>query len=603
MRFKIIAFLLILATLAFAQDKRRIGLIPFINNSGDSGQDWISYGFEYYLYGKLSVVGGFYVPDKKEFHKALNKANFDGKNIDERLIYHAGKYGKVEVIVSGDYTLSGNTLTLNVAYSNAANGTPILTDTIVQPLDNFFEMGKKITNEIINLAGISVSATERNLLNFTFTHSIKAYKSFIQAYMENEKPNGRIEKVTGLFRRAIREDATFWEAYYNLGIVYFNSGSYAQALEQFDKVIKALPGFDKPYFGRGLIYEKQKKYKLAIEDFKRVTKFNPNDYKPYYYLGKISIKDKSYKAAKDYLNHSIKLNPDYAKSYFQLGNIYYVQKKYRKAISYYKKAVKLNDKNAKYHLKLGDTYYRSQIFYNALEEIDASIALDPTNYVSYFLRGITVYKLAVLEELVNAFLDILSETPTTHAKEAKPGKFHKDTAIDPVAKKQVYLDMATAFENAIKLRPSFMEATFNLALTYYEMGNYADAEKYFLRTIQLNPNLIRAHMKLAELYSKQHRKQEAIEQYRRVFYIQPAIFVSHPTLGPEFQYINILNKFRSELENEVNRNPNNPQNNLLLAKLFYAQGHYGKAANLARKVLSISPSNKSAKNLLKKIKH
>ncbi len=602
MRFKIIAVLLIFITLVSAQDKRRIGLIPFINNTGNSSYDWVSYGFEYYLYGKLTVISGFYVPDKKEFHKALTKAGFDGHKLDERLIYHVGKYGKVEVVVSGDYTISGNTISLNIAYSNAANGTPILTDTIVKPLDNFFEIGRTITDEIINLAGISISSTERNLLNFTFTKSIHAYENFIRAYMENEKPNARIEKVTGLFRKAIREDGNFWEAYYNLGIVYFNSGSYPRALEQFNKVIKALPGFDKPYFGRGLIYEKQKKYKLAIEDFKRVTKFNPNDYKPYFYLGKISIKDKNYKAAKDYLNKSIKLNPDYAPSYFQLGNIFYVQNKYRKAISYFKKAVKLNDKNAKYRLKLGDTYYRSQIFYNALEEIDASIAIDPTNYVAYFLRGITVYKLAVLEELVNAFLDILSETPTTHSQSTKPEKFRKETAIDPVAKRQVYLDMAAAFEKAIQLRPNFMEATFNLALTYYEMGENSKAEKYFLRTIQLNPNLIRAHMKLAELYTKLHRKKEAMEQYRRVFYIQPAIFVSHPTLGPEFQYINILNKFRSELESEVNQNPNNPRNNLLLANLFFAQGHYGKAANLARKVLSISPENQKAKKLLQKIK-
>lgn len=602
MRFKIIAVLLIIVTIVSAQDKRRIGLIPFINNSGNSSYDWVSYGFEYYLYGKLTVLSGFYVPDKKEFHKALKKAGFDGHQLNERLIYHAGKYGKVEVVVSGDYTVSGNTITLNISYSNAANGTPILTDSITQPLSDFFEIGHKITEEIINLAGISISPTERSLLDFSFTKSIRAYESFIRAYMENEKSNARIEKVTGLFRRAIKEDSNFWEAYYNLGIVYFNSGSYQKALEQFNKVIIALPGFDKPYFGRGLIYEKQNKYKLAIEDFKRVTKFNPNDYKPYFYLGKISIKDKNFKDAQDYLNHSIKLNPDYAPTYFQLGNIFYVQSKYRKAISYYKKAVKLNDKNADYRLKLGDTYYRSQIFYNALEEIDASIALDPTNYVAYFLRGITVYKLAVLEELVNAFLDILSETPTTHAKNTKPEKFHKDTAIDPVAKKQVYLDMAAAFEKSIQLRPQFMEATFNLALTYYEMGNNKDAEKYFLRTIQLNPNLIRAHMKLAELYTKSKRKKEAIEQYRRVFYIQPAIFVSHPTLGPEFQYINILNKFRSELEKEVNKNPNNPQNNLLLANLFFAQGHYGKAANLARKVLTINPENKTAKKLLKQIR-
>lgn len=600
MRIKVLLFFFLFASLLFGQDKRKIGLIPFVNSSGDAKHEWISYGLEYYLFGKLSVMSGFYVPEKKSFHKALQKAGYDGQSVSERMIYHIGKYSGVEVAVSGSYKVSGNRLILDVVYSNAFNGSVLLSSSYIEPISNLFAIGRKIADELVTLAGIGLSATEERLLNFTFTKSIRAYESFIRAYMENEKPNARIEVVTGLFRQAIREDAKFWEAYYNLGIVYYNNGSYPQALEQFNRVINALPNFDKPYFGRALIYEKQKKYKLAIEDFKKVTEFNPNDYKPFYYLGKISILDKNYKEAEEYLSKSIELNPDYAASHYQSGNIYYQQNIYRRSINYYKKAVQLDNSNADYHLKLGDTYYRSQTYYNALIEIDAALAINPTNPIAYFLKGITVYKQAVLEELVNAFLDILSETPTQKPK-VKETKFNKSTAIDPITKRQVYVDMAEAFGNAIRLKPSFMEATFNLGLTYYEMGNLPEAEKYYKRTVQLKPNLIRAHLKLAELLTDSNRKREAIDEYRRIFLIEPGIFVNHPTLGAEHQYINVLNKFRKEIEQELRREPNHPGNNLIMARLFSTEGQYGKAANLARKVLAVSPNNRQAKALLKKI--
>jgi len=600
MRIKILLFFFLFSTLLPAQDKREIGLIPFTNTTNSAKYDWLSYGFEYYLYGKLSLISGFYVPDKKAFHKSLKKAGYPDRKIDERMIYHIGKYSGVEVTVSGSYKVSGNRFELKITYSNAFNGSVLLSSNYNESLTNFFKVGRKVTDDLINLAGISVSSTEQKLLNFSFTKSIRAYESFIRAYMENEKPNNRIEVVTGLFRQAIREDAKFWEAYYNLGIVYFNARSYDPALQQFNKVITALPNFDKPYLGRGLIYEKQKKYKLAIKDFKKVTEFNPNDYKPFYYLGKISILDKDYKAAENYLNKAIELNPDFAASYYQLGNIHYEQDQYRKSINYYKKAVKLDDSNADYHLKLGDTYYRSQIFYNALTEIDAALAIDSSNPVAYFLKGISVYKQAVLEELVNAFLDILSDNPVNKPAVKEKG-FKKNSAIDPVAKKHVYTDMAEAFNNSIKLRPSFMESTFNLALTYHEMGNLKEAEKFYLRTIQLKPQLIRAHLKLAQLYTETKRKDRAIEQYRRIFKIEPVLFVNHPTLGVEHQYINVLKKFRDEVEKQLRREPNHPGNNLLMARLFKAQGHYGKAANLARKVLAVNPGNSQAKALLEKI--
>jgi superkiller protein 3 len=548
------------------------------------------------------MLSGFFVPDKKSFQQSLTKAGYGTKPLNDQMIFRIGKYSGVEVAVSGSFRMYGNTMELKVLYSNAFNGTELMSHTFSEPITNFFITGRKMIDQIVTLAGINVTQTERRLLDFTLTNSITAYGSFIKAYMENEKSGSRIEVVTGLFRKAIREDAKFWEAYYNLGIVHFNAGSYNKALQQFNTVIQALPNFDKPYFGRGLIYDKQKKYDLARKDFIKVTEFNPNDYKPFFYLGRISLREKKFKDAAEFLDKTVHINPNYAPAFFQLGNVYYDQNLYRKAIEHYKNAVKLDDQNADYHLKLGDCYYRSDIFYNALNEINASLKINPSNYLAHFLRGITVYKQAVLQELVNAFLEILSENNNKKKKTGSssiPSK--RKASIDPVAQRQVYVDMAAAFTNSIALKPNFMEATFNLALTNHEMGNPDEAEKYYLRTIQINPNLIRAHLKLAELLAEQNRKQAALEQYRRIFYIDPRFFVLHPTLGPEFQYINVLDKFRAETEKNLQQNPDSPRENLVLARLFQEKGEYGKAANLARKVLSLNPNNRTAKDILKNI--
>ncbi len=512
---------------------------------------------------------------------------------------HIGRYSGVEVTVSGSYKMDGNRLILTVYYNNSFNGSLLLDSTFRGPISDFFSIGRKIIDQLINLAGINVTPTEKRLLNFSFTRSITAYGSFIKAYMENESPRPRNEMVIGLFRKAIREDPKFWEAYYNLGIVYFNTGRYEQALEQFNAVITALPNFDKPYYGRGLIYEKQKKFPQAIADFKKVAELNPNNFKAYYYLGKIEIQKKDYKQAEEFLTKARKLNPEYAPIFYELGNLFYNQDRYRKCIEYYKKAVKLDDQKPIYHLKLADSYYRSQIYYNALNEVNAAIALNSNNANAYFLKGITIYKQAVLEELINAFLDLLAENSDSKKRAAKSDP--RQLISDPVKRQKVYSDMADAFGAAVRVRPDFMEATFNLALTYHEMGNLEEAERYYLRTLQINPSLVRAHLKLAKLYAETGRKEQALEQYRRLFFIEPALFVSNPTLGPEFHYINIFKKFRAELERDIKNEPNNPKNNLVMAKIFQAQGQYGKAANLARKVLTFSPNNQEAKKILAKI--
>ncbi|APF17200.1 Tetratricopeptide TPR_1 repeat-containing protein [Caldithrix abyssi DSM 13497] len=599
-----VLILFILAGSILAQDKRKIALLPFFNEKPSSRNSWMAFGLEYYLRNKLSVLSGFYLPEKKVLKKVLDEVGFGKAPLNEQMIYRIGRYANVEMTVSGSFFVENNLITLKILYSNAYNGTPILSSQFRQPVDKFFELGNQVIEQLISLTGIPVSATEKRLLSFTLTNSVSAFESFIRAYMENSKPNARIEKVTGLFRQAIQKDPEFWEAYYNLGIVYFNAQKYTKALEQFNKVINALPNFSKPYYGRGLIFIKQGAYDKALKDFERVKELNPNDYQAYYYIGRVLRKQKKFVEAEKALKKASEINPDFAPTFFEWGNIYYDKKNFRKAIEYYRNAAELNPKNSEYHLRLGDCYYRSQIFYSALNELNKSIELQPDNPYAYFLKGLTIYKQAVIEELISAFLELLDAQNQSNAdlvKVNKPRRRNSDITMDPIKKKQVYLDMAIAFTNAVKYKPDFKEAIFNLALTYHEMGSYDLAEKYYILVLTLDDSLLRVYLKLAELYTEIGKKDLALEQYRKIFYLNPAYIVKHPSLGPEFRYLNILDKFKKELEETLQKNPNDVRANLVLAKVFEAQGNYGKAANLARRVLAFNPQNKEAQKLLKSI--
>ncbi|MCB9057068.1 MAG: tetratricopeptide repeat protein [Calditrichae bacterium] len=600
MSFKtLLVILLIFTTSVFSQAKRKVAVIPLKNN-GNASLDWIDGGLEYVLTNKLSVLSGFFVIDNISIDRAMKEVSITAGPLNDKTSGQIGRLTGAEVTISGNYSGSESQINFEIFYHNTTNGSLIYNEKLSASSGNLSSIADKIIEQLLLISGVPVSSSERQLMNRSLTKNNQAFESFIKAYIESNKPNPSEMVVTGLFKDAIAKDPRFWEAYYNLGIVYFNSKQYDQSLQQFNKIISALPNFDKPYYGRGLIYEKQKRYTLAIADFKKVTEFNPNDYKPYYYLGKISILNNEFSEAQKYLDQAAKLNPDYAPIYFEYGNLQVAQDQIRKSISDYRKAVELDKTNNKYRQTLGEIYYRSQIYYNALIEFQTIIKSEPNDALANFMLGVTIYKQAVLEELVEAFLDMLDENSGNRsAKQEK--KFDKSTGIDPLKKNKVYEDMVDAFTKASQSRPNFMQATFNLALTYMEMGNYNLAEKYFKATILIEPELVRAHSKLAEVYEKTGRTQLAEEQYKKLFYIEPSIFVHQPTLGPEFQYKNILNVFMADLDEKLKRNPNDTNANIVLAKVFKAQGYNGKAANILRSVLSRFPSNKEAQSLLARI--
>ena len=589
----------ILFSNVLANGKRSIGILPFENVNGKAKYDWVGFGFEYILSNKLSNIAAFYVPEQQIIKRALRENNYGEKKINGEMIYRIGKETGISIAVTGAYSTNGKVIELHLSMINSFTGATILAKTYKQNFSEMFDISDDIIISLINLSAVNLSEKENNIVNRRITNSISAFENFCLGYLENENPNGRNEVTISLFRRALRDDPKFWEASYNLGIVFFNDKEYDKALQQFDNIIAALPNFEKPYYGRGLIYVNKKEYSKAKEDFLKVTEFNPNDYKPFYHLGKISVQLKQYNEANDYLKKAAEINPDYSNIYYEMGNIYFAQRKYRQAVPHYKKTVDLNPDNIDAHEKLGESYYRIQVYYNAYSEFKKVLDANPNEPVANFMLGITVYKQAVLNELIEAFLEMLEQN--LGAAPENPNSNPTGNSSATKEKSELYLEMADAFYKAQKNRKNFLEATFNLALTYHEMGKLDSALIYYKKTLLLKSDLVRAHIKMAHLYEERNEKDLALAKYKEVINIDPAYFVAHPTLGPVHHYINIIDLYLEELNDRVQENPNDLQANEIIAKVYYAQGFYGKAANVYRKILTINPNNTEAKKMLAKL--
>jgi cytochrome c-type biogenesis protein CcmH/NrfG len=67
------------------------------------------------------------------------------------------------------------------------------------------------------------------------------------------------------------------------------------------------------------------------------------------------------------------------------------------------------------------------------------------------------------------------------------------------------------------------------------------------------------------------------------------------------QYINIIDFVLKEIDQSLKTNPNDVRANTTLAKIYYAQGYYGKAANVYRKILTINPNDQEARRMLAKL--
>src|SRR6185503_920394 len=88
------------------------------------------------------------------------------------------------------------------------------------------------------------------------------------------------------------------------------AGKLAEAVREYDKVIKAHPKLAEAYFNRGNAYYDLGLDQQAIKDYSQVIRLNPKDAEAYYNRGNANRRSKMQQAALSDYSAAIKLNPD-----------------------------------------------------------------------------------------------------------------------------------------------------------------------------------------------------------------------------------------------------------------------------------------------------
>lgn len=600
----ILLLLFVLGSGAFAQQKRFIAILPF-TNTGSGEYDWVARGIEEILYDKFSNLHAITVFEKETFDRILRKNNVH--TLDDLTLRTAFKLGKetdTDVLIAGAYKVSGSTLEVRFKAISTYTGASIFDQTYQGSLGKIYSLNKTAITEIIGVMGLPITESEKRMLARSSTNSPQAFKYYCKAYTEFRKGSS-IEVVASYFTRALSEDPNFWEAQYNLGVIYYNFDKYNRAIEQFRKVILQNPKFYKPYYGLGVIYYLKRNYRLAEQNFKKVLSIQKNHDRSLYYLGRVYIRLDSLDKGLTYLEKSAKLNPNYAPTQYQIALTNMRRGWYKTAVVAFKKSLKLNPDNYRAHNSLGECYYFLQRFDDAIYHYKKAAALRPDFSTAYFNLGNTIYKRGALQEIVSAYLEILETRYTQSPNRVNPQiaeDLKKLRQKEKTGSAEIYREMISAYRKALRYEPDFFEASFNLALTYENISNIDSAVYYYQQTIHSKPYLVRAHMRLGRIYERQKKYAEALQQFKKVVEIEPSYFSATPRLGEPYRYINIVEEVLKEYQIKHDLNPNDSGTLLVLARIFNSLGRYGQAKKYYTQIVQIDPTNREATRALKQLR-
>lgn len=149
----------------------------------------------------------------------------------------------------------------------------------------------------------------------------------------------RIEDQIVFLQQKIKAQPKDKELKVGLGYSYFLKGDNEAAIKEFNQVIEMDKNYYNAYYNLGLVYTDEERLDDAMELFQKCVEISPREFKSYVQLGIVYRKLKMYTEASENLEKANKLLPRNADIIYQIGLLAEEQGDKKAAVKIFKEAL------------------------------------------------------------------------------------------------------------------------------------------------------------------------------------------------------------------------------------------------------------------------
>lgn len=258
---------------------KSIAVLPFVNMSSDSAQDYLSDGITAEITSKLSRLKGLMVKAR------TGVARYKGSTQSPSEI---GAALGVGWLLEGSVARAGDRIRVTTTLLKAQDGFQVWSENADAKIDDIFTMQERIAARTVEALAVTLTPEERRSLSEWGTHSAAAYDEYLQGQIlyETVHDRERFDASRPHFERALAIDPRFAPAMAGLASVeaqeYRDFDSDPARLARADDLVRRALEID-PRLGRALMAAAELRvarydYDGAAEKFAQVTAGEPENY-------------------------------------------------------------------------------------------------------------------------------------------------------------------------------------------------------------------------------------------------------------------------------------------------------------------------------------
>lgn len=334
------------------KNMKSIAVLPFVNMSNDSEQEYFSDGIAEEIINSLAHLNDLKVAGR------TSSFQFKGKNVDLRKV---GEKLKVCTVLEGSVRKQGNRLRITAQLIDVENGYHLWSERYDREIDDVFAIQDDIALAVTEKLKLTLLKKDRDLITKTYTQNTEAYELYLKGRFYIGRRGTSIFASMEYFQKAIDLDPDFALAY----SAYADANSLAATY--------------------GLIHPKDALIR-AKQSAEKALQLDPSLSEPYCSLGYYyACCEWNWPEAKKNFLKSLELNPRYAEAHFRYGWNYLtcVEGKFDEAKKHAETAIKLEPLSsicyANYSLILSSAGQLNE----AIEACKTGIELDSNSFICH----------------------------------------------------------------------------------------------------------------------------------------------------------------------------------------------------------------------------
>ena len=262
-----------------------VAVLPFVNATGDPGNEYLSDGLTESLISALSQL-----PELKVMARST-VFRFKGKEDDPQKI---GQTLQVSALLMGRIAQRGDEVSVQADLVNTSDGSELWGAHYVRKAADITEVQSDIARDVAKRLRLQTNAGEQGRLGSAGTNSPEAYRLYLEGRQlwYGRTPEG-LKKSIDLFQQAIAADPNYALAYTGLADAYnvipsYNSGISSRqagvlADEAARKALELDDSLPEAHVARADALTFSYKWGEAEKEFKRALELNPNSAAAHYF--------------------------------------------------------------------------------------------------------------------------------------------------------------------------------------------------------------------------------------------------------------------------------------------------------------------------------